>query len=250
MTSDLEHPTYANPTVVEALCHLDFEPSSESAWQISRPTEFLQLVSDEYRNVEAVSSPSITISPPGPPTLRITAALKLSNDDKSRYIAIGDRHFAFGHMPRYPGWQSFRAPLLNAWDKFVSVARPREISRIGLRYVNVIPRTAEHPLISDWLKATATIPETLIRSKADPFLLRVESWTMEKSLLVVTVGITAAAGEQPKIVFDIDHLLNTKSGITTDELSRNVETLHDDVWREFASARTPRLDAYLRGVSQ
>lgn len=83
MTSDLEHPTYANPTVVEALCHLDFEPSPEATWQISRPTNFLQLVSIEYPNVEPVSSPGITISPGGPPTLRIAAALKLSNDDKS-----------------------------------------------------------------------------------------------------------------------------------------------------------------------
>jgi uncharacterized protein (TIGR04255 family) len=164
MSSDPEHPTYANPTIVEALCHLDFEPSKDSEWQIGRPTKFLQLVGDEYPSFEPVPNPGFTLGPTGSPTLRIGAALRLSTEDRRRYIAVGDRHFAFGHLARYPGWESFRHKLLSAWAKFAELARPHEISRVGLRYINMIPRTSQHPLVSDWLMPTATLPGSRVNA--------------------------------------------------------------------------------------
>src|SRR5690348_13173886 len=104
MTGDLDHPTYPNPTVVEALCHVDFEPSQDASWQVSRPTPFLTTIEGEYPIVEPLPNPGITVTfdslggapkvTPAPPNL------KLSNNDKSRYIAVGDKFFAFGHLAR------------------------------------------------------------------------------------------------------------------------------------------------------
>jgi uncharacterized protein (TIGR04255 family) len=247
MTGDLEHPTYPNPTVVEALCHIDFEPSPEAAWQISRPTRFLQLVTDEYPNVYPVSIPNITMTPLGP-GVQIVAALRLSNEEANRYMAIGDKHFVFGHQKGYPGWIGFRDKILDAWSKFISVARPRQITRIGLRYVNLIPRTPDHPLISDWLKPTATIPETFVRSKSDPFMFRTESWIKEGALLIVQIGLAASPSpsELSKIVFDIDRLTAVEADPDPANLMRELEVLHNDVWQEFATAKAPLLEAHLR----
>jgi uncharacterized protein (TIGR04255 family) len=250
MTGDSEHPTYPNPTVVDALCHIDFEPSSEGGWQISRPTKFLQMVSDEYPNMNPVSVPTVSLSTAGS-ELRFGGALRLSNDNGNRYIAVGDKHFIFGHRQGYPGWNKFRERLFDGWSKFITAANPRHVSRIGLRYVNIIPRTDEHPLISDWLSPTTTIPETLIRSKSDPFVLRLESWIEKNSLLIVSIGLVAPSlpNKMSNIIFDIDRLTVVNTDPNPDSLMQQFDLLHTDVWREFASARTPRLEAHLQGAT-
>lgn len=250
MTGDLEHPTYPNPTVVQALCHIEFDSSAEASWQISRPTQFLQAVADEYPNISPLSAPTIT-SAAGGPTIQITPSLRLQNDDKSRYISVGDKSFTFGQTKDYPGWDRFSAKLIEGWDKFVGIAHPRQVVRVGLRYVNLIPRSKEHPLISNWLKPTSSIPETLIRSKADPFMSRTESWIDKDSLLIVTIGLQAPTtpDEISKIIFDIDRISSVTIDPRAENLMKQISLLHDDVWREFAAAKTRHFDSYLKGTT-
>jgi uncharacterized protein (TIGR04255 family) len=249
-----EHPTYPNPTVAEALCHVDFELSSDSDWRISRPASLLQAVSSEYPNIEPVPNPAVTVSfdpssPAAPKVMPAPPNLRLSSDDRKYYIAVGDKHYGFGHRAKYPGWQKFREGFLTGWEKFSDIARPREIGRISLRYVNIIPRTSEHRLLSNWIKATQTIPERLIETKSDPFLLRVESWIEADSLLMVTLAITGSIPGIPPILLDIERRSTVKMGATGNELKRHIETLHEDIWVEFASLRTPRLEEHLMKAS-
>jgi uncharacterized protein (TIGR04255 family) len=250
MTDDTDHPTYPNPTIVEAVCQVDFEPPPDSGWQIGRPAEFLRLVSAEYPYIEPIPGPVVTISVGQagemPQFLPRASALKLSVDTKTRYIAIGDKHFAFGHVAPYPGWNVFRTHLLGGWTKFVDVAKISQITRASLRYINVIPRTAEHPLISDWLKSTDTVPEALIRSQLDPLVLRVETWLDPTSLLVVTVGTAVTSGPVPSILFDIQRTSAVVAGAAPVELIHHIDSLHNDVWRQFSSVKTPLLDAHLK----
>lgn len=249
--ASLEHPTYPNPTVVEAVCQIDFDVPADSGWQIGRPAEFLKLISADYPNMEAIPLPGITISVGQtgfvPRIVKNSSALKLSADSRVRYMVVGDSNFAFGHVAPYSGWTAFRANFLDGWTKFVEVAKISRISRASLRYVNLIPRTKGHPLVSDWLEATETVPQNLIRSQSDPFTLRLESWVGRTTLLIVTVGTVATpnADQVPPILLDIQRTSTAGSDAKPDELFRQIDSLHDDVWNEFASLKTARLDAHL-----
>src|SRR5712671_2783278 len=158
MTGDDEHPTYPNPTIAEALCHIDFQPVPEPDFQVGRPTPLLELTSSEYPNVEAVGGAGVGVAlsfdrfGAAPRIVPAPPALKLSSDDRKRYLGVGDSHFAYGQLAPYPGWNRFREGLLEGWSKFSSLTKPANISRVGLRYVNLIPRTLEHSQISDWLQ--------------------------------------------------------------------------------------------------
>ena len=253
MSTERLHPTYPNPTVVEATCNLEFQPSPQAGWQISRPTDLLNSLSPDYRNVElgprigmSLGVGAAGMAPrfiQGPPQLMVT------NDARTRYLALGDRHFTFGHLVPYPGWETFRGHLFSAWEKIIHLARPQVVSRISLRYVNVIPRNSAHPRLADWLKPTKTIPETLIRSQADPFMLRLESWVEPQSLLVVTLGLTPPPGSLSPILFDIDRISQDSLPPDPSQLITHLDRLHEDVWREFASAHTSQLQAHLQGAS-
>jgi uncharacterized protein (TIGR04255 family) len=251
MTGDADHPTYPNPTIIEAVCQIDFEPAPETGWRIGRPADFLRLVSPEYPIFEPVPGPALTIAVGQvgavPQIVPQASALKLSVDNKTRYLAIGAKHFSFGHVAPYPGWDEFRARLLDGWTKFVAVAKLAHITRASLRYINVIPRTTEHALVADWLKPTETIPNALIRSQLDPFVLRIESWLDRNSLLIVTVGTAPTAGPVPSILFDIQRTSTAPMAGTPDDLLRHVDSLHNDVWNQFSSVKTARLEAHLKG---
>ena len=253
MTDDAEHPTYLNPTIIEAVCQFDFEPPVDSGWQVGRPAAFLAAVSNEYPIMEPIPGPAvmIAIGPAGgvPQVVPHSSALKLTVDQRTRYLAVGDRHFTFGHTAPYPGWNEFRTFLLEGWNEFARIAKISQIARASLRYINVIPRTAQHPLVGDWMKATETVPEPLIRSQLDPFLLRLESWLDRNSLLIVTVGSAAASDPVPSILFDIQRTSTVPTPATSDELIRHINSMHDDVWKEFSSVRTERLKALLEGRS-
>lgn len=253
MASERLHPTYPNPTVVEAICHLEFEPSPQSGWQITRPAELLKAVSQEYPNVELGPQIGMTLGVGmGGVTPRIVQGLpqlKVTNDARTRYLALGDRHFTFGHLVPYPGWEKFREHLIYGWKKVIQLANPQVIRRVSLRYVNVIPRNPAHPRLSDWLKATDTIPKTLINSQGEPFLLRLESWVEAQSLLVLTLGLSQPRGPLSPILFDIDRISQVSLPSDPDQLLKHIDHMHDDVWLQFSSAHTSQLEAHLQGAS-
>lgn len=243
------HPTYPNPTLVEAVCNVEFE-GSQAGWQIARPGQFLKLVADEYPNLQAGPAMGLgvmlTQTGVAPKITAGPSQLRLTTEDGNRYVSIGDKHFAFGHTKPYPGWDSFRKQLRDGWEKFSFLTKPEAVTKIGLRYVNFIPRTAEHSLISDWLKATRSIPESLIASKDDPFMLRVESWLDEKSLLILTVGLAQAPDGIAPIIFDIDRIDSTPIGPEPEKVLAQIEQLHNDVWEEFSAAMTAAFEGHLK----
>lgn len=246
------HPTYPNPTITDAVCHVQFEPSPQSGWQISRPTAFLQAVQGEYPIVQSSLELGAAIQPTPaglvPQVLSGTPQLRLSSEDQARFIAIGDRHFAFGQKAPYRGWNEFRACFLKGWQELMPLAKPQVVSRISVRYVNAIPRTAKHSHIADWLQPTRSIPETLVSSASEPFVLRLESWISTKSLLIITIGL-AQQGSTSPFMFDIDRISTELASPGPEELIGHVDRLHEDVWHEFSSACTPYLLEHLKGPS-
>ncbi len=144
MTDDTDHPTYPNPTVAEAICHVDFDPPTPPTWSVGRPTRFLELTSTEYPNIEGGArigiAPAFDLSGAVPRAIATPPAFKLQSENKTRYLAVGDMHFAYGQVAPYPGWKSFRKSFLDGWRTFSTLANPSAVLRIDLRYINIIPR--------------------------------------------------------------------------------------------------------------
>lgn len=249
MADERQHPTYPNPTIIEALCRVEFHSAQDSEWQLGRPAPFIGAVSREYPNMEYLAAPMLALSidqmgftqrpVPGLP------ALRFFTDDRRRHITAGNGHFAFGHTKHYPGWKQFREHFCVSWAKFNQIARPTALTRVSLKYVNLIPRASEDELVSDWLQPTESIPATLIRSKRGPFVLRLESWTEPDKLTLITVGLKISEGTVAEIIFDIDRSSTAATLSVDDSLIHHIDELHEDVWQEFRSAMTKRLEAHL-----
>lgn len=61
----------------------------------------------------------------------------------------------------YPDWASFSEEGLALWQVFSEIARPVEINRLGLRYINRIELPLEDLCLSDYIKLAPEPPSGL-----------------------------------------------------------------------------------------
>ena len=249
------HPKFPNSTIAEALCEIQVRPAEDSKWRISRPAELLSRLGDEFPEFEPLSNTEIQVQvgPTGPTQQLVQrpARLRFSTEDKKRFVQATDTVFTFNFIDPYPGWDAVRQSVLQNWEKVRSVVKPKEVVRIGLRYINKIPRTEEHPHLRDWLKPTRHLPPAVIES-ADPFLARIEARPDAGHLMIVTLAAEKAAPPAPHsaIVFDIDRAALKSIAADNATIEGVLETLHDDAWDEFDTAMTAQLKAFLERARQ
>ena len=64
------------------------------------------------------------------------AGWRCETTDGSEVALVRQDGLSFGRLAGYPGWDAFSERFLGVWGVYVECARPVEIRRISLRYVN------------------------------------------------------------------------------------------------------------------
>jgi uncharacterized protein (TIGR04255 family) len=144
-------------------------------------------------------------------------------------------------LPTYQGWTQMRADVLSGWQQAARVLSPAGITRIGLRYINFVPK-AQHDLPGDWFAANDYVATAVLNSR--PGLLsrsEVRGKTMDR--IVVTLGESI---ERSDYVLDIDCIREAEQG-TYLSLDDTLSDLHDVAWAIFSGFISPRLRVYLAG---
>ena len=72
--------------------------------------------------------------------------LRFESKDK-RYIALFTRNgFVFSKLKPYQDWEHFQEEALRLWAIYDDVAKPAEIERLGVRFINVIRLESRHDM--------------------------------------------------------------------------------------------------------
>lgn len=81
---------------------------------------------------------------------------------EGKAIAFFERdRFLFSRLEPYPGWNAFRAESLRLWDIHAALARPMELQRIGLRYINRLDISPDAPDLEQYLASPPKKPNDL-----------------------------------------------------------------------------------------
>lgn len=240
---------FARPTVSEAVCEVRFIPSPDSEWSPGRPAPLYQRLMGQFPNMEPINEAEVelTIGPAGPvPNVRMTnTRIKFLSDDKTRLVQVSDRLFSYNQVKYYDTWDAMKKEILGNWNVVCDVIRPIRLARIGVRYINKVPRTTKFPLVGDWLKPTDFIPASVLLSRTN-FLSRVETRRSENELAIVTVS-DAREDDLSFTMYDIDMAKINISIGDVRTIGDIVEGLHTDVERQFLEACTSNLIKYLNG---
>lgn len=72
------------------------------------------------------------------------------------------------------GWPSLKEEATRAWDLYVDVGRPQEITRLGMRYINQVVIPVSPIDLDDYFTAPPSIPKALPYQDFGHFFSRVE----------------------------------------------------------------------------
>lgn len=87
-------------------------------------------------------------------------AFRLDSNDKKYVIQFKKDGLAFSQTKDYDDWQHFTERATEAWAKYVEIAAPQEVQRLGVRFINRIANATPENL-EEFLSDPPTCPSSL-----------------------------------------------------------------------------------------
>jgi uncharacterized protein (TIGR04255 family) len=251
-TRKSDHPSYPNPTLVEALCEVHFALSPENPWKMSFPGLLLKSIGRDYEETTPAQSVAlqfeVTSEGMGQALVPLPPRARFKHKTEPFLIQLAQNTFTVNALAPYPGWHIVQPRILAAWVKATAVLNPSAITRIGLRYINRVRRqsTADQP--GNWFRASDYLPAGIL-SSASGFTSRVEARLNTQDRVVVSLADQPPTpdSEFGAFIFDIDRIRERSFPPTKAVLKQVIDTLHDDVWGIFAAAKGRQLERVLSG---
>lgn len=248
----MPHPSYPNPTIAEALCEIHFDLAEGVEWKPSLPGEFFKRLQDDYPEMEPMQEMGVQLQA-GPSGLaqRILPSrtrFRYKHKTEPRLLQLAEKTFTLNVLPQYPGWDVMVEQLADTWKQASEVLAPERVNRIGLRYINRVPKESEGQTASDWFKATDYLTPAVLRSGRGG-LSRVEVRLDNENRVVVTLGDQGPSPteESGGFILDIDRIVERYISVQVQEITAETDRLHEDVWAIFDSAKTEKLERFLQG---
>ena len=240
-----DHDKFAYTTIMEALCEIHFNFPEGKQWESSFLGDLFKTVQESFPIMEPVQQMGVSVEfgPQG------FGQRLVPGQQKARYLQtkrklllqLSDSIFTVNRVEEYPGWVKMRRDIANGWRQAVSALSPAKITRIGLRYINRLPRNGSGQTPGHWLKLNEYIPSAILGSQRG-LLSRVQVQKNEQSRTIVTLADEPTSPDATSnVIFDID-CIHIEEMVPTDKnLRSHIDGLHEEVWSVFSSAMTENL---------
>ena len=154
---------------------------------------------------------------------------------------------AYGRLAGYPGWERFADRFHSLWGEYLAVARPPEIRRIALRYVNDLRLPVRDQFHFERFLTTAPRTPAGMPPEIADFLVQMTLPGGADGLQVAVTQATDSSGRTPSelpVIVDID--ASWERTIAVDErlparLAESLSTLRDLKNRVFFGLVTEEL---------
>jgi len=239
------HPSFANPQIREALCEVHFVLPKDTGWEPAIFGRFYRHIQDDFPEMEPVAETAmrLQLQPGKVEFMQGQNRMRYKHKSRNLFLQLAAGVLTVNVLDEYPGWQVMKEDIHRAWAWAEEVVRPIGINRIGLRYINFVPRTepAERPI--DWFSPNDYVARMAMDSLPG-VLSRVEVHTDINRRSIVTMS-EANDEDRSYFVLDIDCIAERLS--ETLPIDATIEQLHDSAWNIFASFIGPRLRRVLEG---
>ena len=79
-----------------------------------------------------------------------------------RHVAQFNRDsFVFSRLQPYQSWEQLEQEAIRLWEIYMEIAKPRDIQRLGVRFVNRIPMAPKETRFEDYIQPHPQTPRDL-----------------------------------------------------------------------------------------
>jgi len=216
------------------------------AWDTAVFGKFFKHIQDDFPALEPVTSAGLQVQLTSgrvgflPPQSR----MRYTHASRNLLLQLSEGIITVNVLPKYAGWAQMQSDVVQAWTSAKEVLNPTGIVRVGIRYINFIPKASNDEAPGEWFAANDYVAKAALASQSG-FLSRVEVHNASQRRAIVTLG-EAAEAEAPMFVLDIDCIDEGADGEFLD-LPPVLTRLHDMAWEIFGGFMTPRMRLLLEG---
>lgn len=218
---------YKNPPITEAVCEIRF--AEVPPWDITFPGQLYQVIRGVYptkpltlqqHNIELSQGSHFTLG-------AALTKVQFSTKDGRRMLSIAPGALSIHDLRPYSGWESFRDRISEGLSTYCREAKPGEVVRIGLRYINKITIPGA---IKDLDEYFLGLPQRVdqLPTAISNFVFRAEFAYEDQPSMIAKVTFATAAVEENEdrqsFVLDVDVIWQS-GGQTNSKIQNSAQAL-------------------------
>ncbi len=234
---------YQNPPIVEALCEFQFEPCLP--WDLTVPGLVYEKVQNEFPKKRLAKTFAIGVEI-GPERVQqqllTTDRMQFLQEDEKTLIQIDQNLLVINRLKPYPTWEAFQPQVRTGFEAYRTVADPKGIQRMGLRYINQISLPGPPPKIEDYFEFRPFVGPNLPQAFG-AFAVAIQI-PYEEARDVLRLQLTRAVVEMSdtlSVTLDLNYEMAQPDRVPLDDVFAWLDTAHRHVEAVFEASITERL---------
>lgn len=149
--------------IVEAV--IEVRAQAEAVWDEPLITEHLKSKLPDYPNVQSqrqfMSEVKVELGQKAEGMIQDLGwkGLRLESADKLHIAQFNRDGFSFSRLQPYDSWEQFCSEGLRIWQLHMDLAKPAEVHRLGLRFINRMALSREEEQLEDYLQILPQNPQ-------------------------------------------------------------------------------------------
>ncbi len=238
---------YKKSPIIEAICEFQFEENSE--WDFTVPGLVYDRIQKEFPTRRQAARVTMGIqSNVGNITPQFGAVhlMQFLRRDEKALMQIGPHILSINLLHPYSSWTEFLPLIQTGFNEYCDVAKPKDVQRIGLRYINRIEVPDQDARLEDCLEFRPFIGP-MLPQKLDSFVLGGQI-AYENSRDILSLQLASLPGLElstanPAVILSLDYFLAKPKGVPLDEALKWIEKAHKNIEDVFEGCITDRLRA-------
>ena len=226
---------YPNSPLIEVICELRFKKNLKIECQRHN---FYEKISEKYVHILV---PNFS-----PNSLLALMPYKFENEKRDAGVMLAIDKFSYYNKQKYVGHNEFMEEFMSLLDLLVKSCALNNLTRIGWRYINVIPFTRESGLLplNDFFNLKFSFSQNLMSNFENfdtVFVTKVEDGSITAKLQ------TAMDSKSRQEVFVLDIDFARTENLLIKNVAKDMQHAHNQARLLFENSITDNYRQYLRG---
>ena len=240
--------TYKNPPLLEAVCEFRFV--TEGNYSAEQITSFYEMIKGNFPiqkkgkinqiefKIDAEKTPEEN---KGSISQDFYEFEQYFSEDEKYSIQLDGGRISIHRIKPYQAWSQFLPLIQKVYGAYVDIFKPKELARVGVRYINEIVLPADRFSFSDYFTLAVSLSSLSDNSRQSIFLGSVFEQEESRDAIKVQFGDKQLPDgtETKAFVLDLDYFLVTPT-VALDAVDEWLTTAHTNLENVFEGIVTEK----------